>query len=105
MSATLNAGLFSSYFGGSPVVDVSGRTYPVEAFFLEDVVQATAYTLEEDSEYASRHSTQRSMFVCVFVYVFMCVYVFALMCSRKCCAGGRLQAQGWIYVQAQHIFE
>ena len=31
MSATLNADLFSRYFGaGTPVVEIPGRTFPVE---------------------------------------------------------------------------
>ena len=31
MSATMNAELFSSYFGGCPVLHIPGRTHPVEA--------------------------------------------------------------------------
>ncbi len=33
-SATLDAESFSAFFGGAPVVEVEGRTYPVEDFFL-----------------------------------------------------------------------
>jgi hypothetical protein len=29
MSATLDATLFSNYFGGCPVIDIPGRTFPV----------------------------------------------------------------------------
>lgn len=35
MSATLNATLFSEYFRGAPVLDIPGRTFPVEQIFLE----------------------------------------------------------------------
>lgn len=55
MSATLNAGLFSNYFGsGIPVLDIPGRTFPVEQVFLEDVITKTKYVIEDDSEYAKR---------------------------------------------------
>jgi HrpA-like RNA helicase len=29
MSATMDATLFSRYFGGCPVIDIPGRTFPV----------------------------------------------------------------------------
>jgi len=54
MSATVNADLFSNYFGGVPVLDIPGRTFPVEAVFLEDVLALTRYTLEENSPYARK---------------------------------------------------
>ncbi|KAF9676505.1 hypothetical protein SADUNF_Sadunf08G0008900 [Salix dunnii] len=45
MSATLNAELFSSYFGGAPTIHIPGFTYPVRAHFLEDVLEMTGYKL------------------------------------------------------------
>lgn len=54
MSATVDAPKFSSYFGGCPVVQVPGRTFPVEVRFLEDIVEETEYFLEEDSPFAKR---------------------------------------------------
>lgn len=45
MSATLNADLFSSYFGGAPIIHIPGFTYPVRAHFLEDVLEMTGYKL------------------------------------------------------------
>jgi len=33
-SATLDAGSFSEFFGGAPVVEVEGRTFPVETHYL-----------------------------------------------------------------------
>jgi ATP-dependent RNA helicase DHX29 len=54
MSATVDALKFSSYFGDCPVVQVPGRTFPVEVRFLEDVVEETEYFLEEDSPFAKR---------------------------------------------------
>ncbi|CAM8954351.1 unnamed protein product [Rhodiola kirilowii] len=38
MSATLDAEMFSNYFGGCPVIRVPGFTHPVKAFYLEDVI-------------------------------------------------------------------
>ncbi|KAI4332828.1 hypothetical protein L6164_017705 [Bauhinia variegata] len=45
MSATLNAELFSNYFGGAPTLNIPGFTYPVRAHFLEDVLEITGYKL------------------------------------------------------------
>lgn len=45
MSATLNAELFSSYFGGALTIHIPGFTHPVRAHFLEDVVEMTGYKL------------------------------------------------------------
>ncbi|WAR00710.1 DHX57-like protein [Mya arenaria] len=41
MSATLNAQLFSDYFGGCAVLDIPGRTFPVDQYFLEDAIEFT----------------------------------------------------------------
>lgn len=41
MSATVDARKFAGYFGGAPVLDLPGRTFPVEVGFLEDAVEAT----------------------------------------------------------------
>lgn len=41
MSATVNAGKFSSYFDNAPVLDIPGRTFPVEVGFLEDAIEET----------------------------------------------------------------
>ncbi|KAF9393788.1 hypothetical protein BGX21_010619 [Mortierella sp. AD011] len=54
MSATVDSDRFSQYFNGCPVLEVPGRTFPVHPMFLEDVIDTTGYTLEEDSEYAIR---------------------------------------------------
>lgn len=51
MSATLNAELFSDYFGGIPVLDIPGRTFPVEQLFLEDIFDVSGYVIEEGSQY------------------------------------------------------
>ncbi|XP_030929402.1 DExH-box ATP-dependent RNA helicase DExH6 isoform X1 [Quercus lobata] len=38
MSATIDAERFSQYFGGCPIIRVPGFTYPVNIFYLEDVL-------------------------------------------------------------------
>ncbi|XP_057542821.1 DExH-box ATP-dependent RNA helicase DExH7, chloroplastic [Amaranthus tricolor] len=49
MSATLDANLFSRYFGDCPVITAEGRTHPVSTFFLEDVYEKINYRLPSDS--------------------------------------------------------
>jgi ATP-dependent RNA helicase DHX29 len=49
MSATVDARLFSSYLGGAPIMNVPGRTFPVETKYLEDVVEITEFSQEEVS--------------------------------------------------------
>ncbi|CAM9232255.1 unnamed protein product, partial [Choristocarpus tenellus] len=46
MSATLQQGKYASYFGGCPITTIGDRTFPVQTFFLEDVLLQTRY-LEE----------------------------------------------------------
>ncbi|XP_026827375.1 ATP-dependent DNA/RNA helicase DHX36 [Ooceraea biroi] len=43
MSATLNAERFSKYYNECPMVHIPGFTYPVEEFYLEDVLSFTGY--------------------------------------------------------------
>ncbi|XP_015690713.1 DExH-box ATP-dependent RNA helicase DExH3 [Oryza brachyantha] len=50
MSATLNAELFSSYFGGAPTIHIPGFTYPVRAHFLEDILERTGYKLTSNNQ-------------------------------------------------------
>ena len=60
MSATLDAGVFEDYFkSGGKVgrVEISGRTYPVEDYYLDDVIRMTGFNagragipLEDDDD-------------------------------------------------------
>lgn len=43
MSATVDAERFSNYLGGAPVLNVPGRTFPVQVKYLEDAVELTSY--------------------------------------------------------------
>lgn len=56
MSATVNAELFCGYFGNAPCFSVPGRTFPVEAWHLEDVLDMTGHVIEEGSPFARRDS-------------------------------------------------
>jgi ATP-dependent RNA helicase DHX29 len=51
MSATLEAQRFSNYLGGVPVMNIPGRTFPVEMKYLEDAVEMTNYRLSEDDHH------------------------------------------------------
>uniref|UniRef100_A0A0A9W9Q9 RNA helicase n=1 Tax=Lygus hesperus TaxID=30085 RepID=A0A0A9W9Q9_LYGHE len=60
MSATLNSELFLDYFPGSPVIEIPGRTFPVDQIFLEDAVHMSKFILEEYSPTAKRLGKQHS---------------------------------------------
>ncbi|KAJ3498286.1 hypothetical protein NLG97_g1245 [Lecanicillium saksenae] len=44
MSATVDADRFSAYLSGAPILNVPGRTFPVEVRYLEDAIELTGYT-------------------------------------------------------------
>ncbi|XP_055961196.1 DExH-box ATP-dependent RNA helicase DExH5, mitochondrial isoform X2 [Mercurialis annua] len=50
MSATLDAELFSSYFGGAPTLHIPGFTYPVRTYFLENILEMTGYRLTPSNQ-------------------------------------------------------
>ncbi|KAJ6790773.1 putative DExH-box ATP-dependent RNA helicase DExH1 [Iris pallida] len=50
MSATINADLFSKYFGNAPVIHIPGLTFPVVDVFLEDILEKTHYRIQSDSD-------------------------------------------------------
>ncbi|WP_233348163.1 hypothetical protein, partial [Vibrio cholerae] len=53
MSATMDAELFSNYFHGAPCLHIPGRTFPVQRFFLEDIVEMTRYRIDDSSPFAN----------------------------------------------------
>lgn len=53
MSATVDAQRFSSYLGGVPVLNIPGRTFPVEVKYLEDAIEVTNYRLVENESYTT----------------------------------------------------
>ncbi|KAM0891600.1 hypothetical protein ACQ4PT_026306 [Festuca glaucescens] len=50
MSATINADLFSKYFGEAPIMHIPGFTYPVAEMFLEDILEKTSYKIKSERE-------------------------------------------------------
>ncbi|XP_076302625.1 putative ATP-dependent RNA helicase DHX57, partial [Lasioglossum baleicum] len=54
MSATLKSEIFSSYFGGAPILSIPGKTFSVEQIFLEDIFERTNYVLEENSKFTRK---------------------------------------------------
>ncbi|KAK7416763.1 hypothetical protein QQX98_004955 [Neonectria punicea] len=44
MSATVDADRFSAYLDGAPVLNVPGRTFPVQVRYLEDAIELTGFT-------------------------------------------------------------
>lgn len=54
MSATLNAALFSDYFDAAPVLEIPGRTFPVQQIFLEEILDRSRFVLEADSQYCKK---------------------------------------------------
>lgn len=49
MSATVNAERFSDYLGRAPIMNVPGRTFPVDTKYLEDAVELTNFKLGSGS--------------------------------------------------------
>uniref|UniRef100_F6UTW6 ATP-dependent RNA helicase A n=1 Tax=Equus caballus TaxID=9796 RepID=F6UTW6_HORSE len=43
MSATIDTSMFCEYFFNCPIIEVFGRTYPVQEYFLEDCIQMTHF--------------------------------------------------------------
>jgi ATP-dependent RNA helicase DHX29 len=58
MSATLDSELFCSFFNGAPFFSIPGRTYPVNQYYLEDILETSGYIVEEDSRYAMRRTRE-----------------------------------------------
>lgn len=54
MSATLNAMLFAEYFRdfATVVIDIPGRTFPVNRMYLEHAIEVCKYTLDPQSDMA-----------------------------------------------------
>lgn len=50
MSATVNAERFSTYFNRAPILNVPGRTFPVQTKYLEDAIELTGHVVDEDGQ-------------------------------------------------------
>lgn len=49
MSATIDTTLFSKYFNDCPVIEIPGRAFPVQQYFLEDCVELTNFVPPSNS--------------------------------------------------------
>jgi len=58
MSATLNAEKFSQYYGNCPTINIPGFTFPVEEFYLEDVLEMTKYKPPEKKTFQAKQKWQ-----------------------------------------------
>ena len=61
MSATLNASMFSSYLGDCPTLHIPGFMFPVEAHYLEEVLQLTNYDVEQGLRYTESEDRKSSV--------------------------------------------
>ncbi|EDO35812.1 predicted protein [Nematostella vectensis] len=43
MSATIDTHMFAEYFGNCPIVEIEGRSFPVQEYYLEDVIQMLGF--------------------------------------------------------------
>ncbi|PVU99765.1 hypothetical protein BB560_005452, partial [Smittium megazygosporum] len=62
MSATIDTNSLSNYFEGCPIISIPGRMFPVSSYFLDELVQQSGYTLDEDSEFSKRNFYSSSKF-------------------------------------------
>ncbi|XP_052792916.1 3'-5' RNA helicase YTHDC2-like isoform X2 [Mya arenaria] len=58
MSATLNTKLFIKYFNNCPVVAVPGNLFPVDEYFLEDILSWTQYTNRKMERYKAERKSK-----------------------------------------------
>lgn len=55
MSATLTVLQLSAYFDNCPVIEIPGVTFPVEEFFLEDVIKETQYFYFQEPKFGRKN--------------------------------------------------
>lgn len=67
MSATMNAEIFKDYFGRCPLLEISGRAFPVQEYFLEDTIDQCGYSLEINNEYAKKNKVEVSCYQCCYI--------------------------------------
>jgi len=60
MSATMDKDLFGRYFENAPGIEIPGRTFTVQHFFLEDALQITKHVVDPNADWAKGKGTQAS---------------------------------------------
>ncbi|EFA08093.1 Dosage compensation regulator-like Protein [Tribolium castaneum] len=63
MSATLNSEKFSKYYDNAPHLNIPGFTYPVQEFYLEDVLQRTGFVFESTHRIKHKKTKMYSDFI------------------------------------------
>lgn len=48
MSATMDSAKLSTYFDNAPVVAIPGRTFPVSDYYIEDIIEMTRYSADDE---------------------------------------------------------
>jgi ATP-dependent RNA helicase A len=62
MSATIDTTAFSQYFNNCPVIEIPGRSFPVQQYFLEDCVELTNFVpLMDTKKRKNRESDETSL--------------------------------------------
>lgn len=54
MSATIDISMFSNYFDNPVIIEVEGRAFPVDQYFLEDFIELTGFQSSPDSRKRNR---------------------------------------------------
>lgn len=55
MSATIDAEKISEYFDNCSMLHIEGLAYPVEDIYLEDILDATKFQLQEQNQKSPGH--------------------------------------------------
>ncbi|XP_044272686.1 ATP-dependent DNA/RNA helicase DHX36 [Tribolium madens] len=63
MSATLNSEKFSKYYDNAPHLNIPGFTYPVQEFYLEDVLQRTGFVFPPTGRIKQKKLKEYSDFI------------------------------------------
>lgn len=63
MSATIDTKLFSEYFDNAPVINVQGRTFPVEQYFLEDIQEKISITPRTSKKSEGLQLVEENLFI------------------------------------------
>lgn len=66
MSATMNASVFCDYFENVPIIEIPGRTFPVEQLFLEEILERSNFVMEENTQFTRKVKASKDNFDEVF---------------------------------------
>jgi len=64
MSATLDADVFANYFsriGTVGMIEIQGRTYPVQDIYMDDIIRMTGFNGYDEDEFADEEQNEKAM--------------------------------------------